>query len=123
MNKKPLKPCNYPTCPKLTQGRYCEDHVYTRDKPARNARKMGYDKNWEKARIAHLQQHPLCVYCLQKNPPEYTVATVVDHSIPHKGSYKIFWDKTKWVSSCTTCHNRKTASEDMGWWDTSKGLR
>lgn len=121
MNKKPMKPCNYPTCPKLTQGRYCEDHVYTRDKPPRNARKMGYDKHWEKYRKNFLMQNPLCVDCLKEGT--YTPANVVDHIIPHKGSRAIFWDESNHQAMCTTCHNRKTASEDMGWWDTSKGLR
>ena len=120
MNKKPLKPCNYPTCPKLTQGRYCEDHVYTRDKPPRNARKMGYDKNWEKRRANFLLNNPLCVECLKNG--KYTPANVADHIIPHKGDKRLFYDDNNLQSLCDSCHGAKSAREKGGW-DTERGLR
>jgi 5-methylcytosine-specific restriction protein A len=39
-------------------------------------------------------------------------AIVVDHIIPHKGNYKLFWDKSNWQSLCKSCHDKKTARED-----------
>lgn len=27
MPKKPKRPCSYPGCPKLTDGRFCEEHA------------------------------------------------------------------------------------------------
>jgi len=44
------------------------------------------------------------------------LATVVDHISPHKGDSDLFWDRANWQSLCESCHNRKTASEDMGRW-------
>ena len=29
MPRKPKRPCSYPGCPKLTEGRYCEEHAKT----------------------------------------------------------------------------------------------
>lgn len=43
-------------------------------------------------------------------------ATVVDHITPHKGNSELFWDSANWQSLCESCHNRKTAGEDMGAW-------
>jgi len=44
------------------------------------------------------------------------MATVVDHITPHKGDNDLFWDRANWQSLCESCHNRKTAAEDMGAW-------
>ena len=121
INKKPLKPCSYPGCPKLSRTRYCEEHTGTRTSQPRNARKMGYDSRWEKYRKDFLMRNPLCVECLKQG--KHTPATVVDHIVPHKGSRSLFWNEKNHQSLCVPCHNKKTANEDMGWWDTSKGLQ
>jgi len=44
------------------------------------------------------------------------LATVVDHITPHKGDNDLFWDRANWQSLCESCHNRKTAADDMGRW-------
>ena len=61
-----------------------------------------YNYRWQKARKAYLQNNPLCVFCKEENRIE--AATVVDHIIPHKGDYKLFWDETNWQSLCCTHH-------------------
>lgn len=70
----------------------------------------GYGYKWQVARAAHLQRHPLCVYC--QNLGRVTAATVVDHSEPHRGNPEIFWDQTRWVSLCTHCHSSVKQKEE-----------
>jgi hypothetical protein len=43
----------------------------------------GYTRRWEKARLAFLAEHPLCVMCEQEGTT--TAATDVDHRMPHRG--------------------------------------
>jgi len=119
MATRPLTPCNKPGCPALTDGRYCKDHEYIdierqkrrhkqSDKNRPNARKRGYDSQWEKARKHWLQQNPLCVHC--KAEGRIVAARVVDHIIPHRGNSILFWDsKANWQSLCVKHHNEKTA--------------
>ena len=40
MPRKPKKPCSYPGCPELTDGRYCEKH-----QKQENARYEKYDRD------------------------------------------------------------------------------
>ncbi|WP_038202268.1 HNH endonuclease [Xenorhabdus bovienii] len=76
-----------------------------------------YGSKWNKARLAFLQQHPLCVMCHQQG--RVTGATVVDHIIPHKlkgalasgnkteiaKAQKLFWDTKNWQPLCDSHHN------------------
>jgi predicted kinase len=43
-----------------------------------------------------------------------TAGEVVDHIIPHKGDYELFWDEGNWQTLCKRCHDVKTATEDGG---------
>jgi 5-methylcytosine-specific restriction protein A len=63
-----------------------------------SARDRGYDAEWDKARAAYLNNHPLCRRC--GNP-----ATTVDHVVPHRGDRKLFQDRTNWQPLCQRCHN------------------
>ena len=40
MPRRPKKPCSYPGCPKLTNGRYCEEH-----QKQENKRYERYERN------------------------------------------------------------------------------
>lgn len=71
--------------------------------PRPSARQRGYDHRWEKARIAYLRAHPLCVMCKERGRIE--VATVVDHIKPHKGNAGLFWDRDNWQALCKTHHD------------------
>lgn len=68
-----------------------------------------YDRQWRKARAAHLAAHPLCVECLKSG--DITPATVVDHVTPHRGDLVLFWDPHNRQSLCESHHNAKTARE------------
>lgn len=74
-----------------------------------SARKRGYTRTWEKARLAYLRVHPLCVVCERES--RLTPATVVDHVIPHRGDSYAFWDEANWQSLCGYHHNLKTQSQ------------
>ncbi len=67
---------------------------------------------WRQARLDHLAASPLCVHCLVQG--HTTPATDVDHRIPHRGNYALFWDHGNWQSLCKSCHSVKTATEDGG---------
>ena len=68
MPRKPKRPCSYPGCPKLTEGRYCEEHAKTVN---RNYNKYErdpetpkrYGRTWKRIRDAYVAVHPLCEEC------------------------------------------------------------
>ena len=76
------------------------------DRSRGTARERGYTRRWEKARAAHLAEHPLCEECLRQH--RLTPATVVDHVVPHRGDERLFWDAGNLQSLCAPCHNAKT---------------
>lgn len=104
MPRKPKKPCRQPGCPNLSDDVYCEVHrgLYARE----NASERGYDSRWRKARARFLRANPLCEKCKQQG--RLTPATVVDHVIPHRGDYHLFWDQGNWQALCKGCHDSKT---------------
>jgi 5-methylcytosine-specific restriction protein A len=98
------------------------------DKASSTARGYGY--KWQQARAAYLLKHPFCAYCLRDAGISYEqdamaiglacmniglgmlYAQVVDHTEPHRGDMKLFWDSTKWQSLCTTHHSRDKQREE-----------
>lgn len=116
----PRKPCARPGCREwATHGSYCERHFIEWQKQQQENRKQfsrvadegrpnstdrGYDSKWKQARKFFLMKHPICVICGRP-------ATEVDHIIPHKGDYKLFWNSKNWQPLCHICHSRKTYSE------------
>lgn len=99
---------------------YCKEHQSESrqyDRLRGNAHQRGYSNVWRKARATYLHSHPLCVACEQQN--RVTPASVVDHIKAHKGDQDLFWDTSNWQSLCQSCHNSKTAKEDMGSWPSS----
>ncbi|HGN1703986.1 TPA: HNH endonuclease, partial [Proteus mirabilis] len=76
-----------------------------------------YGGRWAKARLAFLNEHPLCVMCQEQG--RITAATVVDHIIPHRlkealesgdkeriaKAQALFWDKNNFQSLCELHHN------------------
>jgi 5-methylcytosine-specific restriction protein A len=70
----------------------------------------GYGYKWQKAREDYLAKHPLCVYCEREG--RVTLATVVDHKVPHRGDMTLFWDRNNWQSLCATHHSRDKQREE-----------
>lgn len=63
MPRKPKRPCSYPGCPELTEGRFCEKHEkeenkryekYDRDPAVRRR----YGRAWKRIRDKYVSEHP-----------------------------------------------------------------
>lgn len=108
--RKPLKPCKYLGCPKLTEEKYCDKHKEFSVKERTTAIERGYDSKWRTARNRFLKVNPLCVRC--KEEGRLVKATVVDHIKPHRGDKKLFWNESNWQALCKRCHDKKTMTED-----------
>ena len=72
-----------------------------------SARERGYTSKWEQAREAFLAAHPICALPNCGQP-----ARIVDHIKPHKGDFKLFWDRKNWQPLCTHCHSSRKQSEE-----------
>lgn len=118
MPTKPKIPCKHPGCPSLVLAgeQYCNVHKalhqqeQAQAETRSNSNARGYNRRWQKARLAFLHKNPLCVRCKQQG--RFVRATVVDHIIPHRGNQKLFWDQSNWQALCKQCHDRKTMKED-----------
>jgi 5-methylcytosine-specific restriction protein A len=117
MPNLPRRPCTWSGCTALISGTSsrCERHRKIADRERGTAQERGYSSAWQKARKAWLAAHPLCA-CddCDEGRKRTTLATVVDHRIPHKGDKALFWDSANWQSMAKACHDRKTAREDGG---------
>ena len=76
MPYKPKRPCSYPGCPRLTAGRYCEEHqkIVTAhyNKHERDpASKRRYGRAWKRIRDRYISAHPLCEQCQKKGRITY----------------------------------------------------
>lgn len=113
---KPKRPCSHPGCPRLTDGRFCEEHQrqenkryekYDRD-PAVRCR---YGRTWKRIRDRHIAEHPLCEMC--KKQGRITPAEEVHHIKPlsQGGTH----DDSNLMSLCKECHSEITAREGGRW--------
>ena len=117
MPSKPLRPCSHIGCKQVTAERFCKEHQsqyrQQQDKYRGSAHERGYGRRWQRARLIHLAEHPLCKMCADDGVIK--AAVVVDHITPHKGNDTLFWDSvTNWQSLCKQHHDKKTATEDGG---------
>lgn len=102
---------------KVAAGARCDCQVKRdRDRKSRHdarrpsARARGYNSDWDKARADFLQSYPRCAYegCR-------SLATIVDHVIPHRGDPALFWDSRNWQPLCGYHHSvSKQAAERRG---------
>ena len=113
---RPCKRCRKPTrndsgfCDSCEPKQKLKQKEY--DKRRGSAAKRGYGRRWQKIRAAFLAANPLCADCMERGI--VTVATDVDHIIPHKGDQELMWDWSNLQGLCHSCHSRKTAKEDGG---------
>lgn len=116
MPYRPKRPCSYPGCPNLTDGRFCGEHArrearryerFQRD-PATRKR---YGGVWRKIRAAYLTAHPLCERCRKQG--RITPAEEVHHIEPlSRGGTN---DPGNLMALCTSCHSEITAREGGRW--------
>ena len=111
---KPKKPCAYPGCPNLTDGRYCPEHQqkvnsnyekYGRDK----ATKKRYGRAWTRIRDKYAAEHPFCELCFDRG------IIVPTEEIHHKkplsegGTH----DRSNLIALCKSCHSSIHAHRAM----------
>ena len=113
---KPKRPCSYPGCPRLTDGRFCEKHAklesrryekYDRD-PATRKR---YGRAWKRVRERYIAAHPLCEKCRERG--KLTPAQEVHHLLPlsRGGTH----DESNLMALCKPCHSEITARDGDRW--------
>ena len=132
MPRKAKRPCHHPGCPKLTEGRFCEEHQeegqicqdavpreehqkeenkryekYGRD-PATRKR---YGRAWKRIRDSYVKQHPFCELCYEKGV--LVEVEEVHHKIPlsEGGTH----DRENLISLCKSCHARIHAERGDRW--------
>lgn len=116
MPTKPKRPCSYPGCPRLTSGRFCEEHAkqearryekYDRDPAARRR----YGRAWKRIRERYIAAHPLCEKCREQG--KLTPAQEVHHILPlsRGGTH----DETNLMALCKPCHSEITARDGDRW--------
>ena len=116
MPSKPKRPCSYPGCPKLTHGRFCEEHAkkeaqryekYDRDPAVRRR----YGRAWKRIRDRYAEAHPLCELCQQHG--KLTPTEEIHHKLPlseggtHASEYLI--------ALCKSCHAKLHAERGDRW--------
>jgi len=90
---KPMKPCGYPGCRNLTDGRrYCIEH---------KKQQQGYGANHRKLRLLYLSEHPICENC------QKTYANELHHV---DGNNKNL-DEDNLEALCKSCHSKRTVEE------------
>lgn len=120
MPRKPLRPCNYPGCPNLSENCYCEKHRkiiqseankrYDENKRDSGLRKFYASAEWKKLRQLKLQQSPMCEICYSQG--KISKANIVDHVRPIKEYPDGKLDISNLQSVCMSCHSRKTRNEE-----------
>jgi 5-methylcytosine-specific restriction endonuclease McrA len=65
---------------------------------------------WRRRRRLHLQQQPLCAFCIERGV--VTPATIADHVVPHRGNWNSFRLGTL-QSLCNDCHVRMKHHFDL----------
>jgi len=118
MPKKPKRPCSHPGCPKLTDGRFCEEHAkqearryekYDRDPAVRRR----YGRAWARIRNRYAAAHPLCEECYKRGI--LTPMEEVHHILPLSRGGTHADDNL--MSLCKSCHSRITAEMGDRWHD------
>ena len=107
MPRRPKRPCSYPGCPNLADGRYCPEHQqkvnsnyekYGRDKST----KKRYGRAWKRIRDKYAVEHPFCELCFERG------IIVPTEEIHHKkplsegGTH----DRINLIALCKSCHSQ-----------------
>lgn len=79
-----------------------------------SARQRGYDRRWDKVRASFLREPENCFCRRCRQQGRMTVATVVDHIVPHRGDPALFWDRSNWQPLCKPHHDGAKQREERG---------
>lgn len=116
MPRKPKRPCSHPGCPKLTDGRFCEEHAkqeakryekYDRDPAVRRR----YGRAWKRIRDSYAAQHPLCELCQQQG--QFVPTEEIHHRTPlsEGGTHA----RDNLIALCKSCHSKIHAERGDRW--------
>ena len=83
-------------------------------------RRLYDSQRWRKVRRWWLKGHPLCEMCQRQG--RITIATVVDHIIPHHGDPTLFWDANNYQSLCAACHNSLKREQELHGYSHAAGV-
>lgn len=120
MPSSPKKPCTYPGCSSLVVRGYCERHHGSGyDARRGTSTQRGYGYTWRKIRDAFLRANPWCSDAYGLHKGETIRATQADHKIPKSQGGTDAWSNLD--PKCDRCHSHKTAKEDGGFGNQSKG--
>lgn len=121
MPRKPKRPCSHPGCPKLTDGRYCDEHTklhnHNYEKYERNPQtKKRYGRVWKRIRDSYVKTHPFCERCFEKGI--LVEVEEVHHIKPlaEGGTH----DRSNLISLCRPCHARIHAERGDRWHNNKK---
>lgn len=110
-----LRFCPQTGCTSKVEKGYCPDHQPEARLHERRHYTgipgVNYGRKWQREARLFLDHHPWCVLCPQGTK---TLATEVDHKVPHKGDFTVFWDRFNWQPVCKPCHSAKTMREQRG---------
>ncbi|MBS5369966.1 HNH endonuclease [Phascolarctobacterium faecium] len=116
MPRKPKRPCSFPGCPKLTEGRFCEEHEKEENKRYerydRNpATKRRYGRAWKRIRDSYAAEHPVCEQCMAVGRDVKTAE--IHHKLPlaEGGTH----DRRNLIALCKECHARIHAERGDRW--------
>lgn len=103
----------HPSCNEFVVSGYCDKHKITYEKKKPEMHNMYNNQRWRNYRLQFLSKHPLCVECERQG--KLIPGVVVDHIVPHKGDYQLFWDSNNHQTLCIYHHNQKTIKESGNW--------
>ena len=115
---RPKKPCAYPGCPNLTDGRYCAEHTRKAnsdyEKYGRNRNtKRRYGRAWKRIRDRYAAEHPFCELCYSRGVLVPTEE--IHHKLPlsEGGTH----DRGNLIALCKPCHSQIHAKRGDRWHD------
>lgn len=107
MPYKPMRPCRFPGCPKLTSKTYCTEHEkqerkrYDQYERRADVNKI-YGRQWKKLRALYISHHPVCEQCQKEG--RLTPVDEVHHIVPVNEGGRNEWDNL--MSLCKSCHQK-----------------
>jgi 5-methylcytosine-specific restriction protein A len=90
--------------------RPCRVHNLAREHARENweVRKWYRTARWRALRKRVIGEQPVCDDCQAEGRVE--AAVEVDHTIPHRGSSRLFWSRQNLKGKCKSHHSQKTRS-------------
>lgn len=116
MPRKPETPCSHPGCPRLTHGRYCDEHTKLAEHNYRKYQRdleidKRYGRQWRKNRARYVAEHPLCEQCQKEG--RLTPTQEVHHILPLSRGGTHDFDNL--MALCKPCHSRISALDGDRW--------